>query len=87
MSSGLNGPSANVPSISNETVLTPSLQQLKDDMVEMWRVKFSSIYPNPEEHQLITAAEVRITYLVDSGGIDFAAEWVEGYRLRMVFGE
>lgn len=96
MSSGLNGPSANVPSISNETVPTPSLQQLIEEFVELMARKISS--NNLFDHQkhceflvssdhLFSAAKAKLTPLMESGGIDSAVEFVEEFRLHMLFGE
>lgn len=96
MSSDLNGPSANVPSMSNDTVPTPSLQQLIDEFVELMARKFSNNYPfDRQKHyeslvssdHLFSVARGRLTTLMESGGIDSVVELVEEYRLQAVFGE
>lgn len=96
MSSGLNGPSANVPSMSNDTVPTPSLQRLVDDTVHLIaeryaispRRSFNQSYYNEllEDPYLREAVERKMLDLVDEGGVVSAAEWIECIKLRVVFG-
>lgn len=95
MDSGKNGPSANVPSISNDTIPIPSLQRLVDDTVQLIAERYANSHRSFDQSyydELLTdplfrsAVESRLSTLVEGKGIVAAAEWVEDLRIRTLFG-
>jgi hypothetical protein len=96
MSSGLNGPSANVPSISNETIPTPSLQPsleaLTEELVEpmLFRHNMSSNeYPLDDkiyEDSFRRTARICVSEIIDAQGVDHAVNRIATLRILYLFG-
>jgi len=95
MSSGLNGPSANVPSISNETVPTPSLQPsleaLTEELVELMLFRTnmgSNEYPFDKEMyepNFRRAASKTLSEIIDRQGVDHAVNFIAKVRVLYLF--
>jgi hypothetical protein len=95
MSSGLNGPSANVPSISNETVptssLQPSLEALTEELVELMLFRTgmdSNAYPFDKktyESFFRRAASKSLSEIIDRQGVDHAVNFVAKVRVLYLF--